>query len=760
MAQTLDFKYSNCKNTIYDGSVRGNTGAGSRIYEYLDPYVPTKVIDGNGCGIYLNGVNPNIKIPYAANPIYGVDLILRAPYDELTPALSGPGTGNLFGLGYKWRFRFKNSITGEASGLSPLPSVGYNVGIEAMAGSADWLGQTAYFYIPNSVIPAFADTVQLFRNTTQEDSVFYLVQTVSVTGSTLAFVDNFVDADITFNEQADLQVNPTYNEGVIPPCVKAHKHGTRRLWLYGLKRMGPLRVGALNVVAGEQTVTFVSSNGAITPAREGQLLRLLGTNAGGGSFPVDSSVYRIIEVIDYITFRVYPPIIANNLIVPGTAYNTVYYEIIDDRDARTVYQSQPGTPHQYDLTEILSIGFDSDEQLHHITQFRGYTWALTNKRIYQILDDNSEDPSASYRVVVAAEEGTVGFDSTCTTPFGIVFVNAKGHVRLFSGAGELSYQGPSNNVTSLGSDNPYDRFLLKNQFSNPGTAFTEAGYLSTYLGYEPSLLETVIIYWDDKTALLYVSYAPYGMMSHSEAIVFSGLYLNWRGPWRVRCSAFGYLRNDSNEDIGVIGDDFGNLSIDNAGSVDVLNGPLVTATTVSSAPTYFVTANTGDLDHYSDRRVCGVPISIGGAYTQSMNTVIDVIDSTTIVLEKLESGGSGSDTTTIKLGSKFWYLKTAFLDSSEPIQPKELQAVRMRLSDTYSSSADYFLFTVEADADGTVRSEEDPTTPLTLVWYEATYNTDGVAFQLKFQGVTYTQYPSFTQIIADVNVRAGRPAVS
>ena len=78
--------------------------------------------------------------------------------------------GKIFGNGYKWRIRFRNSGTGECTGLTPLYEQGYNMGVAGVGGI--WMGSTAYFYLSGVATTNGLDTIDLFRNTSSQDREF------------------------------------------------------------------------------------------------------------------------------------------------------------------------------------------------------------------------------------------------------------------------------------------------------------------------------------------------------------------------------------------------------------------------------------------------------------------------------------------------------------------------------------------------------------------------------------------------------------
>lgn len=746
---SLSFTYGKCLSTTSNGYTRGYTGSGHSSKEWFDPYAKMDIVGANGIQILVNGINANRKFPYGANTssFKVTDLVMRAPYDTLLPAFSLPGDGNIFGNGYIWRFRGKNSVTNEVSGLSTSVTPGVNLGLELVPGSGDWVGQTAYIYIPNSSIPAFADVVQVFRNINQNTDEYYLIGELAVTGSTLTFIDDFADEDIIFNEQASLSPNPTYQEGLPFPCTKAFRHSTGRIMLYGVQRMGPTRPITFGThVVGTDTITL---DGAmpLDPSREGQSLRLLTTS--GGADIGDRTIYRILEVVDYQTIRIYPVLQANS----SGSYTNINVEITDDRDARTIFVSEPGNSTQYDFLKIMSVGFDQNDGLLHLCQMEGVTYAITRRRIYRVENDQSEDPSLTYRLTVVAEEGTIGFWSTAVAPFGIVMVNDKG-VRVFDGT----------ICKPLGSRSPFDRFLLKQQFTDPGnTNITYAAYVSGYQGPELSLLDQVCVYYDPTRHYIRVFYVPYGNTSFSEEIVFSALHNVWRGPWRCRGTHAGLMRNDDGSDVFVIGEDFGNLILDEQGSIDVLNGSNISLVTFAANTKWELSYLGGNSDYYSDKRIRGTPILFVDPNTTNtqMNWIVDTLTATSIVVEKLSNVVSGFSSF---LGAIYWYTKTGWIDDKEPIQPKTLETLRLRLepltplSDNNTFS---FLIKVNGDDNNTITQPDNPPTYTTLgdPWFEAVMHRGNCrVFQIIMEGYTTRGNPKLTNVVADLLVQEGNPA--
>src|SRR6185503_16587228 len=115
----------------------------------------------------------------------------------LMPLISAPGNGGIIGQGFKWRWRWKNSKTGDCSGLSPSPTFKYDLGVPVSAGAEDWFGQTAYLRIPTATAATNADSIELFRNTTNQEDIWFSLGEKLINGASYVdFTDGYTDEEL------------------------------------------------------------------------------------------------------------------------------------------------------------------------------------------------------------------------------------------------------------------------------------------------------------------------------------------------------------------------------------------------------------------------------------------------------------------------------------------------------------------------------------------------------------------------------------
>lgn len=690
MSRTLDFDFKR----LLDPSSNTRTADGeSRPW---DEYVPTQVRGVGNRLVLLNGVNANSQIPLVAGlTVLGspnqpsiVPLLMASPSATLFPMLSFHGEGNVFGTNYVWRIRYKNSQTGDVSGMSPIPAWRINMGKETTQGANTYVGQKAFFYIACGVndVPSYCDTIQLIRNASGDEKVWY-VQSEQKIGSAsyLLFIDDTTDAELVFNETAGLLPNPSYDEGTLPPLCKLHQHSDGSTWYYGQRRMGPYRTGTVSVTVGSVTVTRTSTDTAFDIARVGQRFRM--TSYGGNTVD-DVTVYRITAVASSgASLTVTPPIQASTYLPTlSTTYTSVSFEILDDRDLRTVYPSQPGLPTNFDLLDAFGIGFDADDQLCSIFTLRGITYGHTTHGLYRLVNDVSTDVTATIAIQKVSEDGIAGFEAGCVTPDGWAFVNPTRGILLFDGnAPPQGYEtlGTVSPCVPLGSEDEKHPFQPHDQFFGEDTDAYSSLSGMVYTGFEESLISESRVFFDSENHLLHVFYVPKNLWTLSEEMAWDFDTGCWRGPWRRCATAAGVMRNAGGTDIFVIGDDCGNLWRDQLQDYDMLAASAPAAATNSTGTGYVLVASGTPFDATTYQQQ-GVPIllysptGVGTAQRAlQWARIIDVIDNATLVLDSyvLESGF----TYTYQVAGIRHLLQTAWIDAGEPVQPKEFEFVRMRL---------------------------------------------------------------------------------
>lgn len=727
----------------------------------LDPNVPMFCSTARDRLILSNGINElsrssfissNAGVTDYSNPIY--QLVYPAPPDDLPPLISGPGMGRIYGRGLKWRYRWKNSITGDVGGLSPASDVSYDLGVDNVTGGNRYFGQNAYFNIAvtGQKYPFnYVDTVQLFRNTTSEQSIWYLVKEVRFTSSDtyVAITDDRTDEEIVFNETADLAPNPSYEEGAVLPFVKSHLHSTSRTILYGILPMGPYRAGTCTVTEGSRTVLATDTTTFWDRSRIGQRFRVKTGN--------DGTFYRIVNIGATVrtgdTLYVTPPIAANSSMTSGVL-SSASYEIIDDRDLRTIHYSFPNAPSNYDALAQDYIGFDRDDALFHIFAYNGATYAHTKRHLYRLANDWSEAPWLTEVLVPISDEGTTGFESGCVTPFGWVFVHPHLGVRIFDG------NGPPR---ALGSPSALEDFGPKVQFEGETTDAYSSITGQAYTGFDGGFLSQVLVTYDPAENLLHVVYVSRGSWSREEEIVFDPSEGCWRGPWRRGISCAGRLINNDGTSVVAFGDDYGNIWLDQQQDIDVLASGNGDAATTGAGVDDFVFSGAG-FDATTQEQI-GVPTlfySPSDASERAMQRawIVEVVDSTTAILDKPII--SSTSTYTYRIGAIRWAAQTAFFDAGEQILPKTLEVLRARFArgDTGASTASVGVLldgkTSLADLQG-----EETTTPFSVdaassAFKEVRLMRASQLFALGMYGTSTTGDPQITAITADIDVEAGR----
>lgn len=734
------------------------TTASSAKFPYTngEPYEPLAgytLLSSGGYLLILSGTRENLRmalpedVSMVANGAVVTPLVITAPNGEAAPALSGPGSGVVFGDNLKWRFRYKNSRTGEVSGLSELPEEGWSLGAEVLPGTDTWVGEQAVFLLPGTDFPG-ADLIELFRNVPNSDGVWLFIgsYTNPGAGESVSAIDNLSDEEYLANETAGLNPNPSFEEGVPWACAKAHRFSNGRVGLYGIKRHGLIRLAIGGVGPGSGptiakgdnsfplaafTFSVISGSGLDQVYRGFRVQRGSGLDTSTPSLTDDQETYRIVDVVDDDVY-VYPPF--------ESATTDTHFLIVDDRDARAVFLSEPGKPTNYDLFNTLIVGHNQDDPLLEIAELSGITYGLTRQRIYALQDVNTEEPSLSYSVSVMAEEGTYGLWSSAVTPFGIVFANERG-VRVFDGQ----------TVLPLGSPTSFSRFLPKTQLDSS----------------DPAYRDEIRVIFDPDNHLLHVFYVPTGKTGPCEEIVFDPETGTWRGPWRRRGISAGFLRNTDGSRSWTFGDDYGNLWIDQQQTVDLLDTETETTTdlkfslgssdVISTRKITPTNLNESDVDNY-----VGLPIHLSAdGETWELNW-ISHSDGTSFELENTPSTALAAGQYAY-VGAIDWQLETAYLDAGEPVQPKSLRALRMRYKRPAGRGDNAYIaepLTIEASAeeDGYVESDSssiDGDIRESTTYYRAKINSDGKSFQLRLSGITEQAEPQITAAVADIDVRAG-----
>jgi hypothetical protein len=662
-------------------------------------------LSAKGYALITNGLDPNTKW----DPDVGLsNLLLRAPADEVYPAITfAPSPdGKIYGNGMKWRIRYKNSQTGEVSGMSPIPTIGLNLGDSKTSGSADYLGQIAYFTVYGVATTYGVDTIQLFRNTAQQDEVWYLVDEKSNPGAstTVSFTDNFGDEDIWNNELAEITPNPTYFVPHPTPCARSFLHGTGRVMLYGFIPMGAYRAGTAAVTAGSNTVT--GANTHWHRGREGQQFKFI--------TDPDRVVYRIIEVTDQTSMKVTP--------VPPADVSATTYEILDDRDGRQIFMLWPTSPAQFDPRDVLTVGLDKADTVKYVFSIGSTTFCFTRHHVYEMENDRTGDPAQSTRFTIRANIGCVGLWAACATPFGIVFVSDNG-VYIFDGTGV---------PVPLGEANPFDDFSPKDQFARM----------------DPALWDHVYAYYDSDHNRVGISYCPVEVAAMTEQLSFDP-HQGWRGPWRRPVFASGKLRNAEGDDVFLLGDQFGQLLLEEDIVTDLVAPVSGTVLTRDSTVVFTSTASV-----FTSAMVGASIVFDDGAGNYQVNWIARYVSATQVVLLLVPSTALVAGWT-FKVGGIYWIARTAFIDLGEPGQPKTIREIMLRY-DRVLVGTDNLVLDITSDGKAYTPAL-DTTTPSTggLIKATAGVNVGGTAFTLRASGRAIYGNPKLTNILAHVIVSGG-----
>lgn len=747
-------------------TTRGLIASGEGSAEFLHPTLPTRLVPSNGFLLVLNGWNLNRRIAdttgYDGTAATAVELLqMRAMRQPLLPAVSAMGVGRIFGRQYFWMGRFRDSRTGEVSGLSPLPTWRIDLGTEQPIGSTTYLGQNAAFamLVADLGAPAHADTFDLFRNASLRADVVYLVESVSIVGaSSIQILDDNTDDEL-FGREAITLVSDvpgtipsgfSWSDGLMWPVCSAWVDPGGRTIYSGVRRMGRfLNWNAQAAVTqGTDLVTISALSSGymqmIEPGRVGQRIRFY-TAAAASSPIADPTVYRIVKVESATTLRVWPEIVVSSSLAAG-ASATWYFSVEDDRDARFSYMSEPGKPWLIDPKKTVAAGDDYDDGVMQWFSIFGEVYCATRRRIYWARNYLSLDPSLTLSFVQVADEGMVGFDAGCVTPLGFAFHHETRGPRLFDGQ----------RVTPLDRNpSPFQSFLATEQLA----------------GFEPSMLDAIVYVYDDENHAVIVSYVPTGGSVHRETLSFSIADTNWRGPYRECVAAGGRIRGTANASVAVIGDNSGALSVRETQVLD--HTPTLTGEdgegTITSVQTSRIFTDSGAaFNGDSDERVRGSPIWFVNAAgtTYYFARVVDVLSGTQLELDGPPVNEDGTTAVltagwTWGLGTIRWELITAYIDGGDPVHPKKAEELHLRFKRGTGSTT--FEFGCADDANGqyvgqrlSSTSEAAPTANSAEVIYaKMAFQREAAAFQIRGRGASRFGDPQITTAIIDGDFRQG-----
>ena len=686
------------------------TFSANRVYSLVRDHLLTRsqFLSAKGYAIRTNGIDPNIKID---SDVGVSNLLLRAPVDETYPAVTAFPTpeGKIVGTGMKWRVRYKNSQTGEVSGLSPIPSVGLNLGSYVATGSVTYLGDTAYFTVYGVATTYGVDTIQLFRNTSSQDTTWYLIDEKSNPGAaaTVSFEDNFGDEDIWNNEQSGIFPNPSYYVPHPPPCARSHLHSTGRVMLYGIIPMGAYRAGTAAVTAGSNTVTGTGTHWS--RAREGQKFRFI--------TDPDRVVYRIVEVFTQTSMAVTP--------IPPASVSTTTYEILDDRDGRNIFMLYPTSPAQHDPLDVLTVGLDRADPVKYVFAIGSVTFCLTRHHIYEFENDRSEDPTENTRYTTRANIGCVGLWAACATPFGIVFVSDNG-VYIFDGNGL---------PVPLGGSAPFDDFLPRTQFQRM----------------EPAVWDHVYAYYDSDHNRVGISYCPTEVLADTEQLSFDPK-AGWRGPWRRPVFSAGRLMNAEGDEVFMLGDQMGNLMLEEDIATDLVAPVSGTVLTKDSAIVFTASAAV-----FTSGMMGASIVFDDGAGNYYVNWIARFVSTSQVVLMLLPSTALVTGWT-FKVGGIHWTAKTAFIDLGEPGQPKVIREIAARY-ERVTGGVDTLVLDATSEGKAITESADSATANFAstggLVKATLGPNVGGTAFTLRFSGRAIYGQPKVTALNAKMSVNSG-----
>lgn len=705
----FDYEGSDAVNAFY-------SGAGS-----IETLLRYDLVPAPGMLLCLNGISENTRMAAPTEEILpGRPLIIEAPRAELVPMLTGPTQdGRIFGKGYKWRYRYVRSLTGEASGLSPIPSEGWDMGSEE---GADYVGETAFLglEVGLGVSPYGHDRVELFRNTSGQESVWLKVAEAEYDGSSTQvwFEDNLSDEELSSKDDAALKPNPSHLEGVVPAMAKCHIHSTGRAMLYGVRRRG-------RIYSTGNTDSMVEGAHDFEPT----LYTAAGRELVGFRFrPLTNTSDE--DLNDETNYRIVSPFAISPAAKSTVTVKT--WEIVDDRDGRMVYPSEPGAASQFDVAKAFSVGLDRDDDLMHIFQMGGVTFSASRRRLIRWDDDNSDAPHFTTRYTVIAEEGQSGFFAGAVTPFGYVFVNERG-VRVFDGG---------QSVGALGVGSVYEDFPAAEQF----------------VRFEMDNLADVLVAYDPDHNKVHVSYVRVDGNIPERTMTFDPETGAWRGPNRRHVFSAGTLRNVSGEDVFALGDNVGNLVIDEDAETDVLpdistHSITGTITAVSDGNGMVITDSAATFDPDNDAALTGVPI----VFTETdgsiqVNWIARVLSATKLQLMNLPVRAITTGWA-YNIGAIRWRADTAYFDSGESFQPHKIERVRMRFE---RGTADSFEMQVALDGGSFEDIQSTSHSAVGKAALAPEVKRRAACHQLRLQGTATAGEPRITRAQVETDVRAGK----
>lgn len=767
MTSPLSFDFKDCVGTA-------GLEQGAAISGYAtpprSPHGALSLVPAYGHLLVLNGRDVNQQVVDFAGTALGTSyarlMVSAAPFGTLVPMVGGLGAGRVRGDGYKWLFRLKNSSTGEVTGLSERdPGAGASLGVELTAGG--YLGQDAYFQIGVSRVTdaAYMDTVQVFRNTTDEETVFYLEKELTIPpgGGTVYFHDDLTDDDLILSgsETDGISPNPSFAVGPPPPMAKAFLHPNGRTMLYGGDRVAPWRGGSTAAVVNGSRI--VTTDVAPPYERQGQRFAPLAQ--------ADKTAYRVCCVRpddtgaanSQVIFAIDPPW--------AGATGSVSFEIDDDRDLRLVWPSMPGRPTQFDVTQLFGVGADRNDPLVHMSSLRGSVFAFTRGHGFLLQNDGMTDPDVPVLARCVTNEGPCGLFAAADTPDGVVYVEATLGVRTFSGI--VAVRDSTGDVVAdpprpLGGSSPTAGF----------------GPLTQFRGIDPGFMRETRVFYDRVQHRVYVSYCPLGDGGLSECLAYqyedpeAGAPAVWRGPWRVSMSCLFELRDDDGAVRVCLGDEQGNVLTDDGAAADVLDqdvGQSLTGTVLSVTSAYVFLAVSGTFDPSADKRLVGCPVVLTttstGAVQVNRIAGFDGTAGFTLLYAPSPALVAGD---TFRIAAVRWQAKTAWIDGGEPMLPKMLERLRMRLArgSVGSSTAE---LAAACDGSSTFLGEGgasfttiDPAptvdgVPTVVVYSEGRLraevepgvNAGGRCHQIRVRGTSVDGHPRIEGAVADVEIREG-----
>jgi len=426
-----------------------------------------------------------------------------------------------------------------------------------------------------------------------------------------------------------------------------------------------------------------------------------------------------------------------NVIYPDWAEATAtsfYADVIDDRDLRVVFVSEPGLPCQYDVTKTLYIGRDQLDGPQHIFELGTTTFAILYRRIVALQNINSLDPSVTVTQTVVAEEGQCGLHAGAETPLGYVYVNEKKGVRLFNGSAPMS----------LGSEDPRESFLAKSQFA----------------AIEPAYLEMTRVFYDSELNLVLVSYCPTGCGSLSQVLAFDVQTQTWRGPWRESITMVAQLVNDDGSKKVIYGDASGNILTSDESALDVVltDGATLTGTVTAVDGPFIFRASAGTFDSSSDRRIVGRPIILTTGSTIETGRIAGYDTSTGAILLQDIPVTPITTATTFSIGAVRWQFTTTLIDAGEPKLPKELDYLSLRF-ELGASGASPAVLSDAIDGSTTFLGEDGTaSTDVVIdgaVHAEGRLHRTGRTHQIRMAGTSTTGDPQISEAVVLLKVDEG-----